>query len=98
MMTAHQSQEDNQIQGENDMRNEQLTGDEAIYEIRVAGKLDASWSDWFDGFTISNQHGESIIVGMVMDQAALLGILTKIGHLNLPLLSLKLIEEQDGQQ
>jgi hypothetical protein len=98
MMTAHQVQQDNRNQGENGMSNERSTSAEAIYEIRVLGKIDPSWSDWFDGFTISNRDGETIIMGVVVDQAALLGILTKIGHLNLPLLSVMLLGKKDGQK
>lgn len=65
---------------------------ETTYEIRVLGTLDQSWSDWFDGFTIAPQNGETVLVGAVVDQAALLGLLIKIGHLNLPLLSVNLLE------
>ena len=71
---------------------------DVVYEIRVMGKLDPSWADWFDGFSISNRNGETIIVGMVADQPALLGILTKIGHLNLPLLSVTLVNTQEEQK
>ena len=60
------------------------------YEIRVQGILDRMWSDWFDGFTITPQpDGETWLVGRVADQAALHGILDKIGELGLPLLLVK---------
>ena len=80
------------------MSNERQPDTEAVYEIRVMGNLDPSWADWFDGFTISNRDGETIMIGVVADQAALLGILTKIGRLNLTLLSLSLIGEKDQQK
>ena len=67
---------------------------ESVYEIRVMGKLDRSWSDWFDGFTISYRNGETLLVGAVVDQAALLGLLAKISNLNLVLLSVNLLESQ----
>ena len=97
-MTIHQVWKDDWDKGESGMRNDRWLDNEAVYEIRVLGRLDPSWADWFDGFTISNQHGETIITGMVADQAALLGILTKIGHLNLPLLSVTMIGDQDERK
>ena len=68
---------------------------EPVYEIRVQGFLDPSWSDWFDGLKITYQNGETLLVGVVSDQAALLGILIKIGHLNLTLLSVNRLKSQD---
>ncbi|MBP1693651.1 MAG: hypothetical protein H6Q37_1534 [Chloroflexi bacterium] len=58
------------------------------YHIRVKGQLDRSWSEWFDGFNISYERdGTSNLTGMVIDQAELIGILTKIHNLNLALIS-----------
>lgn len=59
----------------------------AIYQIRVKGVLDPSWSDWFDGFTITSTEDETELTGLVVDQAALHGILTKINDLGLSLTS-----------
>ena len=67
----------------------------AVYEIRVMGTLDQTWSDWFDGFTITGQNGETLLVGLVADQSALLGLLVKISQLNLLLLTLKRLESRD---
>lgn len=59
-----------------------------IYEIRVEGHLTDRWSDWFDGLTIRNDNnGETTITGLISDQAALLGVLSKIQALNLTLVS-----------
>jgi hypothetical protein len=58
------------------------------YEIRIKGHLNEQWSEWFDGLTICNlENGEGILLGKVIDQAALQGILTRIGDLNLTLIS-----------
>ena len=78
------------------MSDDRVSDSEVVYEIRVLGKLDPSWSDWFDGLRISYQNDETLFVGVVADQAALLGILTKIGHLNLILLSVNRLDSQDG--
>ena len=60
------------------------------YEIRVEGQLDAQWSDWFDGLSVSEVgDGETLIRGEVADQAALRGILEKIWNLNLALVSVQ---------
>jgi hypothetical protein len=59
----------------------------AIYQIRVKGILDPSWSDWFDGFTIISSEDETELTGLVADQAALFGMLTKINDLGLTLIS-----------
>ena len=60
-----------------------------IYEIRVEGHLGDQWSDWFDGLDIrAEPSGETILTGVLADQAALYGVLTKIHNLNLILVSL----------
>ena len=59
----------------------------ATYSIRILGALDLSWSEWFDGFTIVRQNGETVLAGRVTDQAALHGILAKINDLGLTLIS-----------
>jgi hypothetical protein len=59
-----------------------------IYEIRIEGCLTDRWSDWFDGLAIrSEPNGETILVGLICDQAALFGMLNKIHALNLSLIS-----------
>ena len=65
----------------------------AVYHIRVKGLLGEKWSDWFDGFTITQQaDDETLLTGPVPDQAALHGLLAKIRDLGLPLLSVKRVE------
>jgi hypothetical protein len=67
----------------------------AIYAIRVVGELDADWSEWFDGLTISNtQPGEAMISGEIVDQAALHGTLNKIRNLNLALISVTKLDSR----
>ena len=64
----------------------------STYQIRIQGALDQSWSDWFDGFTISRQNGETLLDGRVLDQAALHGILAKINDLGLSIVSVERFE------
>jgi len=64
------------------------------YQIRVEGRLDPNWSDWFDGFTIAPQADETLLTGPVTDQAALHGILAKLNDLHLEVLSLERLESK----
>jgi hypothetical protein len=58
------------------------------YEIRVRGELDSRWSAWFENVTVSpKENGDTLIAGLIQDQAALHGILAKIRNLGLHLLS-----------
>jgi hypothetical protein len=60
---------------------------DAYYEIRVNGVLDSSWSAWFDGLRVtSDEQGHTLIAGLVVDQAALYGLLARIRDLGLELL------------
>ena len=69
------------------------------YHIRVKRHLSPQWSDWFDGFTITNcEDGEALLSGIILDQAALYGLLNKISNLGLPLLSVNLVQREEASQ
>jgi hypothetical protein len=58
------------------------------YEIVVKGRLDPSWSAWFQGLELSPRDGdETVLSGELPDQAALHGLLERIRDLNLTLIS-----------
>ncbi len=60
----------------------------ATYQIRIKGHLDSQWTDWFEGFTITmEEDGNTLLTGVVPDQAALHGLLKKIRDLGMPLVS-----------
>jgi hypothetical protein len=62
--------------------------DAGRYEIRLEGHLDARWSDWFDGLTLTRvDDGTTRLEGRVVDQAALHGLLQKVRDTGLPLVS-----------
>lgn len=64
-------------------------------EIRVRGRIDEHWSDWFEGLTVTyTDQGETILAGEVADQAALYGLLAKLRDLGLPLVSVKRLAEE----
>ena len=59
-----------------------------VYQIRVRGHLNSSWSEWFEGSTITHEEdGTTVLTGPVADQPALHGLLIRIRDLGLPLLS-----------
>lgn len=69
-----------------------------IYQIKINGRLDQLWLDWFDGMQISTEKIETgnpltVLTGPVIDQVALRGLLTKIWDLNMELISLQRKEE-----
>jgi hypothetical protein len=73
--------------------------DKHIYQIKVQGRLDESWSDWFDGIKITFERGGddrplTAMTGVVLDQPALHGILAKIRNLNLTLISVSRMEDE----
>jgi hypothetical protein len=64
-------------------------GGPARYEIRVAGVLDGRWAAWFNSLEISVQDEETVIRGLLADQPALHGLLTKVRDLGLCLISVR---------
>jgi hypothetical protein len=62
-------------------------GGPARYEIRVAGALDSRWAAWFNGLQVSGGGDETVIRGLLADQPALHGLLTKVRDLGLCLIS-----------
>jgi len=62
------------------------------YEIRFQGRLDESWSDWFDGFTLTGEtDGTTTLTGRVIDQAALHGLLRRVGNLGVTLVAVNVV-------
>jgi hypothetical protein len=71
----------------------------ATYQIKVQGRLNDTWSAWFDGLTVSveaNGDGTAIttLAGSVADQGALYGLLSRIRDLGLPLLLVQYVREE----
>jgi hypothetical protein len=65
-----------------------------LYRVHVRGHLDDGWSDWLDGFAVErHDDGTTVLVGPVVDQAALHGLLARIRDLGLPLLA---VNREDG--
>ena len=68
------------------------------YRIRVTGHLNDRWADWLGGLALQRQEdGTTLLIGPVVDQAALHGVLIQIRDLGLPLLSVRRIVEAYGR-
>ena len=60
------------------------------YVITIGAQLDARWADWFDGLTLSNEpNGTAVLAGLLVDQAALFGVLMLIRDLGVPLIAVE---------
>jgi hypothetical protein len=67
-------------------------------EIRLDGHIDAQWADWFEGLTSTPlSDGTTILSGPIADQAALHGLLRKVGDLGITLVSVN-VKVDDPRQ
>jgi hypothetical protein len=64
-------------------------------KIQVKGHLSSQWVDWFSGLEIENHpNGKAVLTGCLPDQAALYGILKRMGNLGIALVSLDCAEQR----
>jgi hypothetical protein len=62
----------------------------ARYLIRVRGQLDPRWSAWFDGLAVTHEpNGDTTLVGLIPDQPALYGLLSRARDLGLTLVAVE---------
>lgn len=65
-----------------------------ICQIRIKGQLRPQWAEWFGGMAITWEgDGNTLLTGIVADQAALHGLLKKVRDLGLPLLLVSCSED-----
>jgi hypothetical protein len=65
-------------------------------EVRIKGQIDEHWSDWFEGLNIVHtDQGETILSGLVVDQAALHGLLAKLRDLGLSIVSVNALDTRE---
>lgn len=64
-----------------------------IYQIRIKGHLGAEWADWFEGLTINQTaNGDTVLIGSVVDQSALHGLLKRVRDIGAVLISVNRVE------
>jgi hypothetical protein len=69
------------------------------YRIRIRGQLDSQWSAWFDWVEVSEASGGgTTLTGLLPDQSALHGVLTRIRDLGLELVSVEALEPDNATQ
>lgn len=60
------------------------------YEVRIEGHLGSDWADWFDGVIVSRlDDGDTLLIGPMVDQAALHAVLRRVRDLGLTLVSVR---------
>ena len=74
-----------------------MTEEACGYQISVEGRLDESWSEWFNGLTMTSELERggkpvTILTGPIADQSALRGILNRIWDLNLIVVSVERLD------
>jgi hypothetical protein len=72
----------------------------AIYRIQIQGRLDARLTNRLGGMQITEvrvtgKGPETILVGRLVDQASLTGILNSLYELHLPVLSAECLDAED---
>jgi len=73
-------------------------GQPLVYQIRIQGQLGREWTDWFGGLTITlEDNGETLLTGLVVDQAALHGVLRKVRDVGMPLLSVNHVKPGEAE-
>src|SRR6266513_2991120 len=70
-----------------------------LYEIRLKGHLDDRWADWFDGLTITREdNGNTRLTGVIVDQTALHGLLSKARDLGVPLIAVIQVDPKQANE
>jgi len=68
-------------------------GEPLVYEIRIDGHLEQTWTDWLEGSSIQlEEDGKTLLTCRVIDQPALYGLLKRVRDLGMPLLSVRRLE------
>jgi len=63
-----------------------------IYQIRIKGHLDNRWADRLGDVVITlEENGNTLLTCLVVDQAALHGLLKRVRDIGMPLLSVNFV-------
>ena len=77
---------------------DRLTKKIAMYhtEIHVRGKINPNWSDWFGEMQMQETScDETVLIGKLPDMAAVYGVISRLGSLVIPLISVTCLKESN---
>jgi hypothetical protein len=65
-------------------------------EIHVRGKINPNWSDWFGEMQMQETSSdETVLIGKLPDMAAVYGVISRLGSLVIPLISVTCLKESN---
>lgn len=64
------------------------------YRLETEGELSDQVGRLFDGMSLTHDHGNTVLVGLVRDQAELHGLLQRFADLGLTLVSIDTIDRE----
>ena len=68
-------------------------------KIKIKGKLDQNWSDWFEALQVlENQSGDTVIFGNLPDRSAVYGVISRLSSIGITLISVSCQEEGEPGQ
>ena len=63
----------------------------ATYRLCLLGHVSADWSDWLTDITITVEENQTLVMGVIRDQAALFGLLSYVRDMGVPLASVEFV-------
>ncbi len=67
-----------------------------LYQIKIKGQLDDRWKDWFEDLTITlTEDGNTMLSGVIVDQAALHGVFRRALNVGLTIISVLPTEDRN---
>jgi len=79
-----------------DTRSVPTLDEPAAYRLCLQGRVSASWQDWLKDVSINQtEDNQTVITGIVRDQAALFGLLSYVRDLGVPLISVEFHQEKE---
>jgi hypothetical protein len=78
------------------MMDQNISNQQNTYRIRVKETLDRHFTDWLGNLTlITQENGETLLVGSFTDQPALRGFLEQLWNLNITVITVERIENEN---
>jgi len=69
------------------------------YRIELQSALDSSWADWLGDLELSvTENGDTVLIGEIVDQSALHGLLARIRDLSIPIVSIERLHATTGSE